>query len=312
VLDPHLLFGLQLAVGANDFEPGNASPIFDAYVELTYLRDLNVRVGQFFVPFDRARTIRELALQTVDRTNVVRELTLDRDVGLKLFSTDLFGLGGVLAYELGFFGGDGRNRLGAVPDAGFLYVARVSVRPFGVFDDDREADLERSAAPRVAIGGGVAFNQATDRPRSTTGTPYAHARFDYLQAAGDLVLKWHGVSLLAEIVWREANAPSHAYTDPMTGETTTEYSRNGFGYLAQVGVMVHPLVELVGRWEHLEPIGPEAGDANAITSAKGLSGGVNLYVNGHSLKVQAEWAHSFGDSFLTGPHFVRVQLDASF
>ena len=66
VLDPSLRYGLQLALGANDFEPGNASPIFDAYVESTHLRELNVRVGQFFVPFDRARTVRESALMTTD------------------------------------------------------------------------------------------------------------------------------------------------------------------------------------------------------------------------------------------------------
>ena len=41
VLDPNLKYGLQLALGPNDFEPGNASPIFDLYVESLHLRESN-------------------------------------------------------------------------------------------------------------------------------------------------------------------------------------------------------------------------------------------------------------------------------
>lgn len=314
VLDPQLRYGLQLALGANDFESGNASPIFDAFVETTHLRELNVRVGQFFVPFDRARTIREFSLQTVDRTDVVRELTLDRDVGIVLSSTDVFGLGGRLAYWVGFFGGDGRNRLVTAsqqtPDVGFLYTARISVRPMGAFDDDAEGDLTRSPAPRLALGAGVAFNHRTDRPRSTTGTIDPHARFDYVHAAADLVFKWYGVSLLGEVVYREATDDAVDWTDPATMTRGTSYARNGWGYLAQLGVMVHESVELWGRWEHLEPIRPVATDA--IRSQRGIGGGLNVYLRGHALKIQADWAHTFGDDVLTGPHLIRLQLDASF
>lgn len=314
VLDPSVRYGLQLALGANDFEPGNPSPIFDALVELRHLRDLNVRAGQFFVPFDRARTIREFSLQTVDRTDVVRELTLDRDVGVVVQSTDFLGLGGALTYHLGVFGGDGRNRLGAAPDAGLLYVSRISVRPFGAFDDDSEGDLARSPSPRLAIGGGFAFNHQTDRPRSTTGTPFERARFDYLHLAGDLVFKWMGISVLAEIVWRESVSGDVVRWMDDEGQEHAEWSRSGWGYLAQLGVMVHPMVELWGRWEHL--LARAGTDPALVAQAQdrghGVAAGLNVYVSGHLLKVQADWAHSFGDDFLRGAHVARLQLDASF
>ncbi|WP_157069019.1 porin [Sandaracinus amylolyticus] len=314
VLHPDVRYGLQLALGANDFEPGNPSPIFDAFLELRQLRELNVRIGQFFVPFDRARTIREFALQTVDRTDVVRELTLDRDVGVVLQSTDFLGLGGALSYFLGVFGGDGRNRLGATPDAGLLYTARVSVRPFGGFDDDSEGDLARSPSPRLAIGAGFGFNHRSDRPRSTTGVPYQFARFDYAHLAGDLVFKWAGVSLLAEIVWRESTSGDFVEQTDADGQVTREYSRSGWGYLAQVGVMLHPMFEIWSRWEQL--VAREGTDPALVAQANerghGLSAGANLYLHGHLLKVQADWSHSFGDDFLVGAHVVRLQLDASF
>lgn len=71
VLTKNLQYVLQLAFGGNDFEKDSASPIFDAYVEYLRLRELNIRVGQYFVPFDRARTIRDFGLQLVDRAQLI-------------------------------------------------------------------------------------------------------------------------------------------------------------------------------------------------------------------------------------------------
>jgi len=168
VLVPELKYNIQLALGTNDFEAGNASPIFDAFVEYTRLRDLNIRVGQFFVPFDRARTIREFALQFVDRQQVVQEFTLDRDVGIMFSSQDLFGTKGRLAYNLFVGGGDGRNRFGA-QSIGFIYILRLALKPWGAFDDDVEGDLARVRKPRLAIGVAGGYNHGTNRQKSTFG-----------------------------------------------------------------------------------------------------------------------------------------------
>lgn len=321
VLDPNLRYGLQLALGANDFEPGNASPIFDAYVESTHLRELNVRVGQFFVPFDRARTVRESALMTTDRSEVVRELTLDRDIGVVVSSTDLFGLGGVLGYSLGFFGGDGRNRV-STASPGFLYTARIFVRPMGAFDDDQESDLARSPEPRLMVGGAIAYNTNTDRPRSTTGTRslthFVRARPDYLHLAADMVFKWRGFSFLGEVVWRGADRDVYTFSDDAgnddAGNAQTEHTRSGFGYLLQAGLLVYEGLELWARWEHLIASAAAAPDLvrRAEELGHGLSAGANYYLLGHALKVQADWTHYFGDRFDLGQHLVRVQLDASF
>ncbi len=324
VIDPNIRYGVQLALGANDFEAGNASPIFDAYVELTHLRDANVRVGQFFVPFDRARTIREFALQSVDRAQLVRELTLDRDVGVVIQSQDLFGEGGRFGYHVGLFAGDGRNRFGAHP-LGFLYVARIFVRPFGTFDDDQEGDLTRQPTTRLMIGGGIAYNQSTDRPNSTTGTPYGFGTFDYLHAAGDLVLKYGGFYFLGEVVYRQAtSARSITRANAMTMMDETVWSRDGWGLLAQTSYNFGPVLDLAqlevwGRYEQLEAIGST--DPRLITTVqtrgRGVGAGLNLYFNSHALKVQLDWAHWFpnttnGATFGPGEHLIRLQLDASF
>ena len=61
--------------------------IYDAFLDWKAHRDISVKAGQFFVPFDRLRTVREFALQMGDRPRPVAELTLDRDYSPSEFPT---------------------------------------------------------------------------------------------------------------------------------------------------------------------------------------------------------------------------------
>jgi len=314
-LVPELKYLIQFAFGTNDFDSGNSSPIFDAFVEYNKVRDFNVRVGQFFVPFDRARTIREFALQFVDRQGVVRELTLDRDVGVMFSSQDLFGVGGRLAYHLFVGGGDGRNRVADAknkygPQApGVLVVGRLIARPFGAFDDDQEGDLTRTAKPRLAVGVAGAYNISTDRDKSTYGATYTLGTYNYVHAAADLVFKWHGFSLLTEFVYREANKEQRVAT--VAGQTVTERSRSGYGYFAQVGQMLTEHLEVTARAEKLWGTDRALRDL-ARTSGRQVGGGLNVYLNAHAFKLQSDYFYVFGNDIGKGGHVARLQLDASF
>jgi len=310
VLNPDVKYTLQLAFGGNDFETGSSSPLFDAWVEYTALRDLNIRVGQFFVPFDRARTIRESSLQFVDRPSIIGELTLDRDMGVMFSSADFLGKGGLLSYNLGFFGGEGRNRFGA-STPGLLYVARFAVRPFGAFDDDVEGDLQRLPKPRLMVGIAGAYNQKTNRQRSTTGTTFAFGTVDYTHAAVDAVFKYRGLSVLAEVLYRDASRDFREGTT--NGQPAREWSRSGWGYLAQAGYMLTSKLEAVGRFD-LQQVRSDSDPAlitQVAQQGREVGAGLNAYLNGHAFKVQGDYAYQFGR---TGPgrHLFRLQLDTSF
>ena len=310
VLSPDLRYTIQLAFGGNDFENGSASPIFDAFIDSTHWRDLNVRVGQFFVPFDRARTIREFALQFVDRQQVVRELTLDRDVGVMLSSTDLFGLGERLGYQFFVGGGDGRNRFAAyVP--GPLTVLRLTVRPFGLFDDDQEGDVGRGTRPRLAVGLAAAYNWRTSRRNSTYGTAFTAGTTNYTNLAADVVFKYRGFSLLAEGLWRKAS--EDAVEGTVNGVPTREPTRSGWGYFVQGGQMVSSQVELTARWEELFARGGTDPQLVQLVRTQGrqVGGGFNVYLNGHAFKIQGDYFYVFGPEG-DPRHLARLQLDATF
>lgn len=307
-LSQDLKYLVQLAFGALDPEAGNASVVLDAFVEYTRLRDLNLRVGQYFVPFDRARTIRESSLQFIDRQVVVRELTLDRDVGLSVGSQDLFGLGGRLAYALFIGGGDGRNRVGAQM-VGPLTTARIAVKPFGSFDDDVEGDVARDTRPRLALGVAAGYNVHATRNQSTFGTTLTLGTFDYGHFAADLVFKWRGFSLLAEGVYRKS-----LNGDVLTSGMTREYSRSGWGYFVQGGLMVSRLVEITARWDQLFALQGTDPALTTLVSTQGrqVGGGVNVYLDGHIVKLQADYFYLWGYRANPGRHAVRIALDASF
>jgi hypothetical protein len=302
---------IQLALGGRDYRDGTVSPIFDAFIDYKTHRDLSIKVGQFFVPFDRLRTVREFALQLADRPRPVTELTLDRDVGVSLYSDKFLGDQSPIAWRASVFGGGGLNQINP-KQAGGLFVARVELRPLGEIDDDSEGDLQRRARPAVALGVGVATNRNSIRLRSTTGTTFTGGTTDYVHFAADAVFKWRGAAVQLEYLKKTSSESRFASaSDP----AVLEYTRAGSGFVAQASYVFDPPVEIVGRYSHLWA--PGGTDPKWITEVRNLgrelAAGVNYYIAGHQFKVQADWIVRMPrDSFDASDHVVHAQLDATF
>jgi hypothetical protein len=303
---PKLTYKIQLAFSNLDTEPDLRLPLRDAYITWEPLRDVSFHAGQKKVAYGRQRVTSSSSLQMVDRSIVIGELNLDRDVGLEVFSKDLFGLGGHLGYVLGVYGGDGRNRLGR--EHGLLYAARIEGRPFGKFQDHVEADMAWETKPRLSLGLGAAYNQNTNRPRSTTGTPYASGDFDYLHLGADLVFKFSGFSLQGEVMIRKADRDSRVVD--MNGEASTIRARSARGAYVQAGQMLLDEVEVTARYGRFEPLGDD-GDPTLVRSDE-LGGGLNYYVSGHDLKVQGDYFYLPTGGFDGGAHQGRVQAQLFF
>jgi hypothetical protein len=313
-LVPELTYMIQLAVAARDFREGAVSPIYDAFLDWRAHRDFNLRAGQFFVPFDRLRTVREWALQMPDRPVPIWEFTLDRDVGLMVYSETFLGKRSPLAYRAGAFGGGGTNLTrGRTP--GGLLVGRLELRPLGPIDDDVEGDLARRRRPAMALGVGLAKNFNTNRLRSTTGPTFAGGTTNYTHFATDLVFKWRGVMVQAEYVARTSSRASiESIGDD--GQPIIELPQSGRGYVVQASYIFERPFELVGRLSELGAIGRRDQSFHASTRDRGqeLAFGANYYVNGHKLKLQADWVLRMPHGFemTRGDNLVHVQLDATF
>ena len=313
VHDPRLTYMLQLAFGSRDYRDGAVSPIFDAFIDYKAHRELSVKGGQFFVPFDRLRTVREFALQMPERPRPVGEFTIDRDVGVTLYSDHAFlGEKSPLAWRVGVFGGGGTN-LSTGKEPGVLLVARVDARPLGEIDDDSEGDLARRCEPRLALGAGIATNRNTNRLRSTTGKTFTGGTTDYVHLALDATFKWRGFAAQLEYLKKTSsreNIPSLA--DP----AVLEWTRAGSGFVVQASYVFDPPVEVVGRFTRMyAPGGTDPALISEVRSlGQELAGGINYYLDGHQLKVQAGWViRSPRDfAFASSDHLVVTHLDATF
>lgn len=295
-MGPSLTYYVQLSFANLDNEADLRLPLRDAYVTWSGRRGLNLRVGQMKVPFSRQRVVSSSALQMVDRSIVVGELNLDRDVGVQLFSRRFLGTDR-LGYAVGVFGGEGRNRLGR--RAGLLYTARLEAWPLGAFDDLVESDLKRDRRLRAALGASAGFNQNTNRPRSTIGAPFPAGDVDYTHAGVDVHLKWRGASIMAEYMYRGARQAVDAAVP-----------RPGWGAFVQGGYMVAARTELTGRYSHLAPSG--AAPDPTVRIGHEVGGGVGYFVHGHDLKIQGDYFR-VTDPVLDQPvRQVRVQMQLFF
>jgi phosphate-selective porin OprO and OprP len=293
---------VQLAFAPLDQDPVAPYPVRDAFVTFAPLRELNLRVGQMKVPFGRQRVVSSGAQQMVDRSIVTGELNLDRDVGMQIFSEDLFGLDGWLGYALGVFGGDGRNRVSG--GYGLLYAARLALRPAGGArgDDLDEVDFERGERVKLTLAGSAAFNHDTDRQRSTIGPVFENGPWaDYWHAGGDVSLKWRGLSMTGEAFLRRALEERR--TVVVEGEEVTDETRSGFGSFFQLGQLLGEHVELSARVGALRPLGAAGGMARENE----IGGGLSYYVLRHTLKVQADTFYLF-DQWGDGRVQARLQL----
>jgi hypothetical protein len=147
----------------------------------------------------------------------------------------------------------------------------------------------------------------TNRPRSTTGTPYLANTFNYFHAGADLVFKWKGFSVASEFFWRQADAPSRTGTS--RGMSVTEYSRPGWGWFAQAGYFALPWLELGARYGDSRPF---EGTNSSFTRTRELGGTVNFMAKKHDLKLQIDAFWLDDGNFGDGRVQVRAQAQVFF
>jgi hypothetical protein len=265
---------IQLGLSQNDVEPDNPIIVRDAAVSFNVHDRLKLRFGQMKVPFDRQRLASSSAQHFAERSTVVNELNLDRDIGA-IAVVDV--VDERLDFQGGVFGGDGRNR--PTPTLTPLLAGRFQWTPFGSFDDLVEGDLARRERPVAALAVAGAYNVGTTRSRSTHAQVLVGGDVDYAHVNVDAVVKWRGASAMLSGITRQAIA--------VRGDVAT---RSAAGLVAQAGYFVTDGLELVVRGATMSPLGLGGDVALDPSLRHQLEGalGANLYFVGQGLKLQLD------------------------
>jgi len=303
--DQRLVVYLQTGISPDEFDQG--SGLLDAWVSWKFGRDATLRVGQQRIIYDMACAFVRTGYLGITRENVASEFGIVREIGAVLFSDDFLGLNELLAYRLGIYGGQGRNRF-ALKHTGFLYMGRLTLRPFGYFEDTLEGDLERLDKPRLAIGISAAYSDNITRTGASTGTVFDSTAFpnmDALYLNADALLKWKGFYIAAQYSRRTTSK------DFVSNGTTQIWGRSGHGYLVKASAMLSNELELGGRWSQQFGIGQT--DPSLLAELKNeFALAMNYHFFGHALRLQAEYAARFTDPKQLYQHGLRLQLQAVF
>ncbi len=298
----HLSSKLELAFSARDLRVSGGNPrqtpVLTWSVAWERLRDVRIKVGQFKIGYSRQRLISSGDLQLVDRSAVQGEFTLDRDIGVELYSEDLGGLDKI-RYVLGVYNGEGRD-VYQLSDSPPMMLGRLELMPFGRFDAYKEADLKRHRSPKVAVAVAGAWMSRALRDRGVLGSiPADGGTTDHLMMTADLLAKWRGLSLVVE-------GHKRASTRHPGSDAPEVLGRSGWGVFSTIGWLL-PMaqdVELSARTG-----GIFAANKSSLKDLRETGVGVSWYLSGHANKLQMDVTRLTSDT-ATDLRF-RLQLQVS-
>jgi hypothetical protein len=282
------------------------SPLLDLYMQFKQIRDLNLRIGQYKIPFNRQRVISSGDLMFVDRSIVNAEFNLDRDIGFDLRSQDLFGLGQRLRYYVGIYSGEGHSSFNARSWSsaehffGLNTLVRLEYLPFGEFSDYSETDLERASKPGLSIGGTFAHIGNARGSRGILGSqPADNGTTDFLLGEVDAMFKYRGLSAQSEFMLREGDRNADAGASPVP-------ARNGWGLTGQAGYLTSINLEVAARHSVIRARG-----TSSLTDRNETGVVLSYYLAGHPYKVQVDYFRLYPESISDGDHVFRAQLQVS-
>lgn len=257
---------------------GGSARLLDAWIGHAFSPYATVTFGQGKVPFTRQFLTSYTRLQFVGLSNAASRFDEGRQPGVWLSGSVA---DGELQYTGGVFNGEGIN----TPDQNgdLLQVARVVWAPLGPYAL-AESSLDRPEDPRVALGGGVLSK------REDAGEEAA----DILRLAAEAAFKLRGFNAVGEIFHEERDTE----IEPNT-ETT--------GLYGQVAYLLESGYEIAFRYSDLDSDSADDDDGESEVGAV-----VNRYIEGHSMKVQAEFLHFERDIDDTSTNVLRVHLQVAF
>ncbi len=287
VFSPKLRYLLQLSFSKGDQDWSNSkfsNVVRDAIFTYEITQRWQVAFGQGKLPGNRQRVVSSSDQQFGDRSIVNGAFNLDRDFGFQTqyeipISTALIRLKGAIS------SGEGRNQ--SVPsDDKLFYTTRVEFLPFGRFKhngDYFESDLAYEDSLKASFGYTFAYLDGAARANGGVGEIFTTTgdagdpveRRTHTVHYADALFKYLGHSLYLEFVNKTAK-------DPIINPTQAVLVGHAFN--VQVGKILHPKLEVAARYS---AIFPESGVLAYHDEIKEWTLGVNYFLSGHKVKLQA-------------------------
>ena len=265
----------------------------DGWINWAFDRSLQVRAGQFTVPFQWHRYVSGNRQQFVER-GVPSEtfgFPSGYDIGVGLHGRND---ANTLSYGVGVFDGAGRNVRQSNSD-GHMASGRLTWAAMGELPRE-EPDLAFSEDPQLSFGAGLqAANKNEVREWDLGRSPIGNAQADWATGTADVSFRWRGFSIVTDAYLRRVN-PDDQDVDAYTG----------WAYMVSTGYFLVPeKYEVVGRFSQLM-LDQRDGD----TREREWGAGLNIYHRGHNWKTHVQYSNQ--RRAVGTDHVIRLQHHLAF
>ena len=297
VVHPSIGYKMEFGLSNNDMSGANAftknSPryILDAVIKWKFAPGFELWAGQTKLPGNVERVISSANLQLVDRSLLNSKFNIDRDLGIQLRHTTKLGGQFISKEKFAISQGEGRN-IATGNEGGLQYTGRVELFPLGSFTKKGEymgSSTVREEKLKIMAAYTYDFNADASKTRSNMGD-YMFLMDGSLHQTNittqfiDLVVKYEGVSLMAEYADRSATNPIAVELD---GTETGDIVTVGSAFNMAIGYFISEKIEVAGRYTTLN-----YADVTGTSPATMYTLGLNKFVVGHKLKVQSDISYS--------------------
>jgi phosphate-selective porin len=285
----------------------------DIFVNWHAIPEANIKVGQWKAPFGLEQLTPDTKLFFAERSLPTGAITPDRQIGVQIWGKPLTNIWpeqkDLVTYYAGIFNGNGRN-FNNNDNNNFMYVGRLELQPF------KGKLLGQDASLRL---GGDVLNSRDDAGTVISSTANLKVNADgslsaFTLPGADERTAW---SLDAWFNLGPLDIIGEYFSEDVNGRTVAGvapgfHDFSPYGWYVQGSYFIIPKkLQAAVRWEELEPA------QVASDSIYSITGGLNYYIHGDSIKLMADYVHTWSDFRSVHPQFgddnfdeviVRMQL----
>lgn len=258
---------------------GSSARLLDGWIGYELSPEATITVGQAKAPFGRQQLVSSSRLQFVDRAITDRRFNPSRQPGVWIGGS---AGEGQVEYSAGLYNGEGINRRNE--DGDYMKVGRVVWTPLGAYGL-QESALDRPEDPRLALGVAAMHTTVDVSDDPDDGTA------DVVRVNLEGAFKVGGFNAAAELTFERSK--------PDIGD-----DQDTVGWYIQPAWLFESGWEIAGRYAVISP--DSAAGIDLDESERGI--GISRYLEGHDVKIQADFVQYVEELSDTTDNQVRVQL----
>ena len=277
----------------------------DIFINWHQFPEAQIKIGQWKAPFGLEQTTPDTSLFTIERSLPTGALTPERQIGVQLWGKPFTNIWpeqkDLLTYYAGIFNGNGRNTT-INDNNNFMYVGRLELLPFKgkLLGQDSSLKLGGDVL-NSRDDAGTNISQTLNLKVNADGSlsPYVLPGADERTAwSADAWLTVGPFDLIGEYLAEDVDGRTVAGHAP--GFTNFDPS----GWYVQGSYFIIPKkLQAVVKWEELDP------DQVADDNIRSITGGLNYYIHGDSIKLMVNYVHTWSDFREVHPQFGDDEFD---